>query len=274
MANTQVERYPNASIRIFQEKVWDWYRYNERDLPWRKGASPYEVLVSEVMLQQTQVSRVLVKYAKWMSIFPTLDTLSTAKTSEVIAAWQGLGYNRRGLWLQRASQQIMADFEGVIPSEPAQLETLPGIGPNTAGSIAAFAFNVPVVFIETNIRRVFIHEFFSDVEQVDDKDLIPMIRSAVDHEEPREWYYALMDYGSWLRTQTINPNRRSKQYARQSVFAGSDRQVRGELLRQFLLGPRRISEVGALDERAIRLADQLVKEGFLRVADGCYQMIE
>ena len=260
-------------IRVVRDKIWEYYRDNARDLPWRDDPTPYQVLVSEVMLQQTQVSRVRVKYAEWMRAFPTLESLAAASVAEVIAAWQGLGYNRRGLWLLRAAQQIVNKFGGVLPRDPALLVTLPGIGPNTAGSMAAFAYNEPVVFIETNIRRVFIHEFFGDGDGIDDKELLPLIEAALDREEPRQWYYALMDYGSWLVKQVPNPNRRSKHHAVQSKFAGSPRQVRGEILRQVLLGPLGRDEMKAIDERAPKLADQLASEGFLVVVEGRFQMV-
>ncbi len=146
----------------------------------------------------------------------------------------------------------------------------PGIGPGTAGSIAAFAFNKPVVFIETNIRRVFIHHFFPDAEAVDDAELYPLIEAALDKTNPREWYYALMDYGAFLATTVSNPNRRSQHYTRQSKFEGSDRQIRGELIRILLEFPvltaedilRRFPDEPS--ERIIKLLAQLTKEGFFQ----------
>lgn len=296
----------------FRERIWEWYHDNARDLPWRDDPTPYQVLVSEVMLQQTQVSRVLVKYAEWMQTFPTLETLAAASVAEVTAAWQGLGYNRRGLWLRQAAIMIINDFDGALPRDVAELAKLPGIGPNTAGSIAVFAYNEPVVFIETNIRRVFIHEFFGgglaaagsvsvttreslrsgdvvavpDVAAwkqnpplppldgaVDDRALLPLIEAALDRDEPRQWYYALMDYGSWLATQVPNPNRRSKHYAVQSKFEGSARQVRGEILRRALEGSLSVVDLAAIDERAPKLAGDLLKEGFLELVRGKYQMV-
>ena len=179
------------------------------------------------MLQQTQVSRVMEKFPAFVKRFPSFEALAAASPGEVIAAWQGLGYNRRALNLHRLANEI----DGQLPRDPQELVKLPGIGPSTAGSIAAFAFNAPVVFIETNIRRVFIHHFFSDQAEVHDKEILLLVEATLDQERPREWYYALMDYGSFLAKQLPNPNRRSKHYTVQSRFEGSDRQLRGAMVR-------------------------------------------
>lgn len=203
-------------------------------MPWRDNPSPYYVVVSEVMLQQTQVSRVVPKFEHFIQQFPDWQRLSQASLADVLASWQGLGYNRRGQWLHQLASVVVNQYQGQLPADPVELIKLPGIGPNTAGSITAFAFNSQVVFIETNIRRVFIHHFFEDQEGITDKQLLPIIEQALDHEHPREWYYALMDYGSYLTKTTPNPNRRSYHYARQSKFEGSHRQLRGKILRYFL----------------------------------------
>jgi A/G-specific adenine glycosylase len=212
------------------------------------------------MLQQTQVTRVLERYPRWLMRFPSFEILALARQSDVLEEWQGMGYNRRALWLQKIAVSVVNDYDGVLPASPSQLQKLTGIGPNTAGSIAAFAFNSPVTFIETNIRRVFINAFFSDEMSVEDKQLLPIISACVSLDEPREWYYALMDYGSYLVKQMPNPNRRSKQYTIQSVFEGSLRQLRGEVLRRLLSG----LELPLADSRLPVVLAQLEKEGFLR----------
>jgi A/G-specific adenine glycosylase len=250
-------------MALFQEMIWDFYHANGRDLDWRYDPTPYQVLISEVMLQQTQVARVQVKYAEWMALFPTLDAVANASVAEITRAWQGLGYNRRGLWLKRSAEMVMHDFAGIVPNDPDQLRSLPGIGANTAGSIAAFAYNAPVVFIETNIRRVFIHEFMAEEADVSDSQLLPIIEGALDRENPREWYYALMDYGADLARRIPNPNRRSKHHAKQSTFEGSIRQVRGRILRELLASPMSDAQLQAIDDRAIDLATKLAAEGFL-----------
>lgn len=260
----------------FRSKIWDYYHDHGRDdLPWRTSVTPYGVLVSEVMLQQTQVSRVMTKYHEWLEAFPGFAQLAAATGPEVLAVWQGLGYNRRGLWLREAARRVMSDYAGELPRDPAELVKLPGIGPNTAGSIAAFAYNEPVTFIETNIRRVFIHEFFPETEvdePVADAQLRPLIEQALDREHPREWYWALMDYGAWLAKQAPNPNRRSRHYARQSKFEGSARQVRGEVLRRLLAGPKPAAELDVADERLPAVLAGLVKDGLVEQVDGVWRL--
>jgi A/G-specific adenine glycosylase len=260
-------------LESFRELVWDYYRDHGRDLPWRHDPTPYQVVVSEIMLQQTQVGRVKEKYAEWLRLFPGWESLAVASTTEVLAAWQGMGYNRRALWLKRIAETVTQDYAAQLPQDPMELMKLSGIGPNTAGSIVAFAFNVPTVFIETNIRRVFIHHFFGDAHDVADKQLLPLIESALDREHPGQWYYALMDYGSYLAKTVPNPNRRSKHHSVQSQFEGSDRQVRGQILR-YLLQHRtgNVFDIATtLHEPAGRvqeLLNQLSRERFIHQNEG------
>jgi A/G-specific adenine glycosylase len=225
----------------FQQKIYDFYAKNKRDFSWRSDITPYRIFVSEVMLQQTQTARVIFKFQQWIEKFPDFKTLAQASSHEILATWQGLGYNSRGLRLARAAQIIMTEFDGKLPDTLADLQSLPGIGPNTAGSISAFAFNKPVVFIETNIRTVFLHEFFSDKELVCDKEILSLVAQTVDKNNPRDWYYALMDYGVYLKKELKVNNKKSKQYARQSKFIGSRRQVRGAIIR-ILLKMKKLSE--------------------------------
>lgn len=264
-------------IQDVRERVWDYYRDQGRHtLPWRQMITPYGILVSEVMLQQTQVSRVLQKYEAWLEVFPDFADLADATGPAVLAQWQGLGYNRRGLWLREAARRIRHEHGGRLPDDPAVLVTLPGIGPNTAASIAAFAYDMPVVFIETNIRRVFIHEFFPDTPEgnlVTDAQLRPLIEAALDREHPREWYWALMDYGAYLAKQVPNPNRRSRHYARQSVFEGSARQVRGEVLRRLLTGPKTETELAIPDERLSAVLAGLAKDGLVAHEQGSWRLV-
>ena len=165
----------------------------------------------------------------------------------------------------------MLEHRGSIPDDTAALVALPGIGAATAASIRAFAFDAPVVFIETNIRRVFIHEFFPGREAVADAELLPLVAAALDRRSPREWYYALMDYGAALARQVPNPNRRSRTYTRQSRFEGSDRQVRGAILRALVGGaaltaPGVARAAGGERERVLRLLGDLEREGFVQRA--------
>jgi A/G-specific adenine glycosylase len=250
-------------IERFREKVWEFYREHGRDLPWRREVTPYGVLVSEVMLQQTQVARVLERWGRWLARWPGFAELAVAPTAEVLAEWQGMGYNRRALWLKAAAGMVVREYGGELPRDPAVLARLPGVGPNTVGSVAAFAYEVPAVFIETNIRRVFLHEFFGGREGVADAELRPLVEAAVDHESPREWYWALMDYGADLAKRGPNPNRRSRHYAVQSRFEGSARQLRGAVLRQLVAGPRVASELGIDDARLDTVLEALEREGFI-----------
>jgi A/G-specific adenine glycosylase len=220
----------------FRSTVWDYYAKNARDLPWRtpeKDGSfdPYKILVSEIMLQQTQVSRVQEKYVEFLSQFPTLESLARSSLGEVIIRWQGLGYNRRAKYLHQTARLITQDYEGNVPKETKQLVLLPGIGTNTAAAIGVYAFNRQLVFIETNIRSVFIHHFFKDTESVPDKDIIFLVQQTLDTEMPREWYWALMDYGTYIKATHGNASRQSKSYTKQSVFDGSSRQIRGKVLK-------------------------------------------
>ncbi len=256
----------------FRERVWAFYREHGRPLPWRRNVTPYGVFVSEVMLQQTQVARVIERWPRWLERWPDFGALATASVAEVLAQWQGLGYNRRALWLRAAAQTVVREWGGELPRDSALLVRLPGVGANTAGSIAAFAYNEPTVFIETNIRRVFLHEFFADTsavcraypDGVPDAELRPLIEAALDREHPREWYWALMDYGADLARRGVNPNRRSKHYTVQSRFEGSARQIRGEVLRRLVQGAKTVAELGISDKRLPDVLVALEAEGLVR----------
>ncbi len=221
----------SKKLTDFQQHIWDYYRANRRDFPWRRTTDPYHIFISEVMLQQTQTFRVEPKFNNWIAALPTFQSLADAPLREVLSLWQGLGYNRRALWLHQAAQRIMTEFNGELPINPEILETFPGIGPNTAASVCAFAFNKPTIFIETNIRAVFIHFFFTGKAEIKDNEIRPLVEQTVDQENPREWYYALMDYGVMLKKNLPNPSRRSAHHAQQTKFEGSERQIRGLILK-------------------------------------------
>lgn len=256
-------------IAAFKKHVLDFYRQHGRhEMLWRHTNDPYQILVSEIMLQQTQVERVAVKFPEFIAAFPDFGSLARAPQNAVIAAWQGMGYNRRAIALKRCAEKVTGEYGSSLPRDPAVLATFPGIGPATASSICAFAFNLPVVFIETNIRRVFIHSFFPDQLSVDDSDILPLVTQALDTEHPREWYWALMDYGTALKKTVPNPNRRSTAYAKQAPFEGSDRKIRGLILK-LLTDNEALSkdEIAASareePERIARILAALKKEGFL-----------
>ena len=256
------------AMRLFQRIILDHYRAFGRRMPWRETQDPYRILVSEVMLQQTQVERVRPKYETFVAVFPDLASLARASSADVLRAWQGLGYNRRALSLHAAAIRIVSEFGGRVPDDPVLLATLPGIGQATAAAIAAYAYDRPTVFIETNIRRVFLHFFFHDRDGVTDAELRPLVEQALDREHPREWYWALMDYGTMLARTVPNPNRRSAHHAVQAPFEGSSRQLRGQVLRVLLdagpLGIEGISEAtGAPSDRLETILERLRNEGFI-----------
>lgn len=261
-----------GDLHRFREVIWARYRQIPRPMPWRDDPNPYWVFVSEIMLQQTQVPRVIQKFGPFVSRFPDFPALAQASFSDVLAEWSGLGYNRRARFLHRAAGTICTEHDGVLPADPAVLVTLPGVGTNTAGSIAAFAYNQPTVFIETNIRRVFLHFFFAGEEGVHDRELKPIIEETLDRGNPREWYWALMDYGVALARSDGNANRRSRHYTRQTPFADSDRQLRGRILR--LLTEEGSLATGELPDATGFAADrvdavvaQLAREGMIRRQD-------
>ena len=278
-------------LRAFVEFVAKKGRELYRDLPWRRTYDPYAIWISEVMLQQTQVSRVDGRWQRWLERFPTVDALASAAPSDVLEEWQGLGYNRRALSVHRAAQAI-SEAGGVFPQDLKELVKLPGIGPATAAGIRAFAFNLHGVYLETNVRTVFLHELYPQAEGVPDSELVPLVEltcpasvanaadAAATELTPRSWYYALLDYGAYLKKTIPNPSRRSKSHVKQSRFEGSHRQKRAELLRVLLAhkdeGGAEFEtlhqelcqiEVNAgretLDEQVtLGLLEELAKEGF------------
>ncbi len=218
-------------IEEFQKTVWDFYKKNKRDFPWRNTTDPYKILVSEIMLQQTQADRVVNYYQRWIKRFPNIASLAEAKFSEIYPFWQGLGYNRRALALQKTAQKAVQEFGGKLPKDILELEKFPGIGPYTARAVSIFSFNTPVACIETNIRRVFIHHFFADKSNIEDAQILEIAEQVLPKDNSCEWHWALMDYGAYLKSQIPNPNRRHKNYAIQPKFEGSLRQIRGATLK-------------------------------------------
>jgi A/G-specific adenine glycosylase len=211
--------------------------YGRHDLPWRKTVSPYNIVVSELMLQQTQVARVIPKYQQFLKTFPTVRRLAQASLGDVLKEWQGLGYNRRAKFLWQAAQAVVSKHKGVWPETFEGLKSLPGIGEYTAGAVMNFAYNTPVPLIETNVRTVYIHHLFKHAQKIPDKELLPIIERTLDMSNPREWNWALMDYGSHLKAVVGNLNKKSKVYQKQSHFKTSNRYVRGAIIRELSKGP-------------------------------------
>ncbi|MEK7074915.1 MAG: A/G-specific adenine glycosylase, partial [Patescibacteria group bacterium] len=240
---------PHASCNlvIFQSQLLRWYKKNKRDnLPWRytksKSVHAYEILVSEIMLQQTQVSRVLDKFPQFIHAFPTINHLASAPLENVLKEWQGMGYNRRALYLQKCAQEIIKQFNGAIPSDSTLLKTLPGIGPYTAGAVSCFAFNTPTVFLDTNIRKFFIYHFFAPSrgtdKKISDAEILPIAEKLLYKKNPRVWNYALMDYGALVLCHKSELLPRAKSYHKQSPFLGSNRFFRSQIV-QYLLKHKR-----------------------------------
>lgn len=259
-------------IWAFQQMVLSYYEQHGRDMAWRNTTDSYLILVSEIMLQQTQVERVTMKFPEFIRAFPDFATLAAAPLGEVLTVWQGMGYNRRAISLQKCAIRVINEYNGILPADVDILATFPGIGRATASSIAAFAFNMPVVFIETNIRRVFIHFFFTETGTVSDAEILPLVEKVLYRENPRIWYWALMDLGSALKKTVANPNRRSVHYTRQSPFEGSDRKIRGALLKIVLKDPfleeeEIIGRVAEDPHRLRRILGALEADGFIQRKD-------
>jgi A/G-specific adenine glycosylase len=272
--------------KAFRRLVLDHYWGFGRSFPWRQTHDPWAILVSEIMLQQTQTERVLPKYLAFLEAFPDAASLAAAPLERLLALWSGLGYNRRALALRKAAAVVAGQDGGRLPDTEEGLLALPGVGPYTARAVSAFAFGRPAAFIETNIRTVFLYHFYPEAEAVHDRDLEPLVHAALsvgdgrtpDEADPRTWYYALMDYGVFLKRSHGNPNRRSAHYAKQSPFADSKRRIRGAILREVgAAGVAAVSGVaGGLSrdalaarlpfarERVEEALGELVAEGFLR----------
>ena len=298
-------RTHKMTISAFSKTVWNYYTQNRRNLPWRENITPYRIVVSEIMLQQTQVTRVAHKFNPFLQKFPNFASLASAPTIEVLREWQGLGYNRRGLNLQKLAKIVTEKYGGKLPKTYEELVELPSIGPNTAGSILAFAFNIPRAFIETNIRSVYIHFFFPEIEhtegrkaykKIDDDQLMSFIEKSLAPKiagkpnqafvNPREWYYALMDYGSNLKRTLPNPSRHSAHHTHQSKFEGSNRQLRSYILR-FIMEQSAGRSVGEIEkkfsdsiarsrysiEQISKNVNDLLKEGFLKKEKNKYLVV-
>lgn len=273
-----------ARIVAFHKTLTQYYYVNGRhDMLWRKpdkngNFDPYKIMVSELMLQQTQVDRVTPKYSAFLAAFPDVATLAAVELSEVLKLWSGLGYNRRAKYIWQTAGQVVHDYEGHFPDAREDLQRLPGIGPNTAGAIMAYAYNQPVVFVETNIRTVILYHFFKDMSAVPDADISSAMAAVIPQAGiadravqgavlgPREFYWAMMDYGTHLKKTVGNLNHASKHYSKQAKFHGSKRQLRGQIIKLLTDGPQTIRHIQALisDERLDAVIDGLIDEGLLR----------
>jgi A/G-specific adenine glycosylase len=266
---------PRAKIEKFQLEILQYYKIHKRAMAWRDIADPYKIFVSEMMLQQTQVERVKTKFAEFIARFPTVRSVAQADKSDMLKMWQGLGYNRRALFIKHACEEVVEQYGGKFPKDFVKLQKLPGIGPSTAGALCAFAYNQPVFYIETNIRAVILHFFFADQEKVSDKDVMEILKLVTPDEQavrPRDWYYALYDYGTHLKKilgkKRTALHKRSAHYNKQSKFEGSFRQKRAAVLRLKLADPDIsdtviIEKLNMTEEDLGPVLDSLTKDGMI-----------
>lgn len=256
-------------IKTFHNIIYSYFKQYGREFPFRKKMNPYNVLISEMMLQQTQTNRVSEKFEEFIQKFPDFATLANAPLNDVLKVWQGLGYNRRAVALKNIAEKVVNEFDGILPADVEILKTFPQIGHNTASSIVAFAFNMPTFFIEVNIRRVYIYFFFSGKSSIEDNSIMPIVRKTLDLSNVRKWYYALMDYGVMLKKTHPELNKRSAHYRKQSKFKGSNREIRGKILKllianNILTEPEILNELEINTKKLKEILTLLIKEGFIK----------
>jgi A/G-specific adenine glycosylase len=261
----------------FRKIIYAYYEKEGRCFPWRDNPGPWAVLVSEFMLQQTQTERVSRYWKRWMELWPAPGDLAAAPFDTVLREWSGLGYNRRAKYLHSCANIIAVAYRGKVPETPGELRKLPGIGGYCSGAIACFGYNYPSVFIETNIRAAVIHFFFKDRAGINDREIYPLLEEALDRENPRRWYYALMDYGAALKKTSANPGRKSAHYTKQNRFQGSFRQKRGSLLKALAFnGPapvEKLSRQTGIEKGEIyKVMDSLVKDMLAAEEEGVYRI--
>ncbi|TFF85943.1 MAG: A/G-specific adenine glycosylase [Promethearchaeota archaeon] len=267
-----------SAIKLFQDIIYEYYDTYKINFPWRQTEDPYHILVSEIMLQQTQVNRVIKKFQEFIGKFPSFHTLADSSLEEVLKAWQGLGYNRRAIYLKKCAEIVVDKYEGKLPKDRKSLKDLPGIGDATSASIMAFAYNKPVNLIETNIRTLYIYFFLYNDENISDSDIIEFVEKTLDRNNPRKWYNALMDYGRMIKKNFGNLSRKSKKYTKQKPFKGSDRQIRGIIL-SFLLKNGETNQKTLLttlkidNKRLFRILNDLKNDGFITAEANVYKIL-
>jgi A/G-specific adenine glycosylase len=276
--------------------VLSWGEGARRDLPWRRTRDPWAVLVSELMLQQTQVSRVLAKYHEFVEAYPTPAACASSPLADVIRRWSGLGYNRRAVSLHASACMIMQEFAGRVPNSLSALRRLPGVGPYTARAVLAFAFETDAAVVDTNIARVLAR---MRGRSLTPKEVQVAADAALENGRALEWNQSLMDLGAllctprlpccarcplaprcaWRGGQEADPAEGSAGVSGgQSRFEGSDRQGRGRLVRALRTAPVTPDDLGAVmgwpadPDRANRVAATLVDDGLVRVVDRSYRL--
>jgi A/G-specific adenine glycosylase len=267
----------SQDIIEFRRTIYSNYEESGRVFPWRENTDPWGVMISEFMLQQTQTDRVIAYWERWMRLWPSPRDLAKAPLDKVMREWNGLGYNRRACYIKDSAGIIVKSFAGKVPETPLDLESLPGVGPYAAGAIACFGYNYPAIFIETNIRATMLHFFFQGREGIKDKEIFPLLKAVLDRENPRKWYWALMDYGAALKHVTTNPNRKSAHYTKQSIFSGSFRQQRGQVIKALVfLGPGSVEDLarrtGLGKEDVYKVMETLERDLMVAEDEGVYRV--
>ena len=257
-----------GEIELFREIILNYYKIYGRSFSWRETSDPYHILLSELMLQQTQTERAAPKYAAFIERWPDFDALSEAPFSEILILWKGLGYNRRAMALKQIALIAVRQYGGTLPRIYDELLKLPMVGSATASAVLAFSYNQPALYLETNIRRVLLHFFYQNEEKVHDRELYKLLEAVQVREDPKSWYYALMDYGVLLKKMVKNPNRRSAHYTKQPAFENSNRQIRGQILTVFtekgLVSKKELySFLNFPQENINKCLSALQKEGFV-----------
>ncbi len=254
-------------IKKFQDFIFNWWETHRRDLPWRRTHDPYRILVSEVMLQQTQVSRVIPKYTEFIRIFPDVFALAAASVGDVLRAWKGMGYNRRALYLKKTAERVVQAYEGHFPQTEKELVQLPGLGTYTARAILVFAFRKNVAPVDTNIRQIITHYFFEDTHQKE--SIIAKVADLLlPHDKSWEWGQALMDYGA-LEMPKLRPKKEKK--ISSIPFKETNRFYRGRIMdtlrmhdiREFILLKEFREKYDKPEDFLIHILQGLEKDGLI-----------
>lgn len=261
-------RVTRKQVRTFRDMIFTWWESNRRDLPWRRTRDPYRILVSEVMLQQTQVSRVLPKYQEFLTLFPDVFALAQAPASAVLRAWKGMGYNRRALYLKRTAEVVVADYHGKFPDSELLLTKFPGVGTYTARAIMVFAFEKNVAMVDTNIRQILVHFFFDGLSQKE-KLIKELADTLVPAGKSWAWHQALMDYGALALPRDATKRTATKKTA--IPFKDSDRYYRGKIVdclrekkqKEKELLTRFTNKYGVGQDRYTQIVSGLIKDGLV-----------
>jgi A/G-specific adenine glycosylase len=270
----------------FNKNILKFYTTHKRNLLWREEINGYYILLSEFMLQQTQVNRVIDYFNRFIKAFPTIESLAAGTFFEVIELWQGLGYNRRAKYLHEAAQEIVASYQGIIPKDYKKLLAIKGIGEYTAQAIVTYTYNIPLIFIETNIRTVFlllhkntINKKKNKKNKIEEKIFATHISHFIDKENPRLWYYALMDFGTFLKKKNRDKHiQQAASFTKQSTFKNSFRQLRGKIIKYFIekkcfIPSKEIIEKHNHDNRVLQVLTSLVEDNLVIKKDDFYGII-